>query len=162
MNRFSAMTAALASALLAAGCTTASLEDAAPRSTSASQPMPAPARPGEAATAADATGASPAGAFPDTPQAPGNEAPVQATSTAGSVPRTTADGFANINAVPDEAAPPLSDTEKEILRLQLAQALARQQAAGGRLSGADAAEIARLRRLARLHGVRALEEIEGE
>lgn len=71
----------------------------------------------------------------------------------------TKDGYPNINVVPRGETVPLSDSEKSQLLADLAAAKARQ--ARGDTSAATAAEIARLRTLARMHGVEALEQIEG-
>lgn len=70
----------------------------------------------------------------------------------------TPDGFPNINVVPRGETVPLSDAEKSQLLADLAAAKARQ--ARGDTSSATAAEIARLMRLARTHGVEAIAEIE--
>jgi hypothetical protein len=70
----------------------------------------------------------------------------------------TPDGFPNINVVPRGETVPLSNAEKSQLLADLAAAKARQ--ASGDTSPATAAEIARLRQLARRHGIAAIEQIE--
>lgn len=70
----------------------------------------------------------------------------------------TPDGYPNINVVPRGETVALSNADKAQLLRDLSAARARQ--ARGDTSPATAAEIARLIRLARLHGVEAIAEIE--
>ena len=72
---------------------------------------------------------------------------------------TTPDGYPNINVVPRGEGPQFTAAQKAALMSDLAAARARQ--AAGDNSPATAAEIARLRQLARIHAAEALREIEG-
>jgi hypothetical protein len=160
------------SASVLAGCQTASLEDAAPRgAVVASQPLPAPVQPGNAIAAEEAETAFPVA--PAAPDAPRTEAETVGASTVPTAavekivrsqegaPRQTADGFTNFNVMPDSAAAPLSPADKRALLLRLRAAQAKARGASVSTAG-DAAEIARLRKLARQHGIDAIKEIEGE
>lgn len=71
---------------------------------------------------------------------------------------TTPDGFPNINVVPAGAGAQFSNADKAQLLDDLATARARQ--AAGDTSAATAAEVRRLRGLARVHAADALREIE--
>jgi hypothetical protein len=151
------------SASVLAGCQTASLEDAAPRgAVVASQQLPPPAQPGSIVPADGLAGEETAAASrlaePENAVTPPVQVRDETVDLSG---RTTRDGFTNINIFPESAAPTLTAAEKEalLLRLRAAQAKAR----GASVSTAtDAAEIARLRKLARQHGIDAIKEIEGE
>lgn len=72
---------------------------------------------------------------------------------------TTPDGYPNINVVPRGETVQFTAAQKAQLMSDLAAARARQ--AAGDNSPATAAEIARLRNLARIHAAEALREIEG-
>ncbi len=72
---------------------------------------------------------------------------------------TTPDGYPNINVMPRAETSQFSAAQKAQLMSDLASARARQ--ASGDTSAATAAEIARLRGLARIHAADALREIEG-
>lgn len=113
MSKPNALAAVLFAAVLAGGCTTASLQDAAPKTASAA--------------AAD--------------------------STDGPIDTGT---YPNLNVKPQPAADQLSDNEAAGQKSALEAAKAGQ----GNARGASAAEMARLRKLAKLHGKEALEEIE--
>ncbi len=89
----------------------------------------------------------------------GPEAPAAMNSRAPLASATTPDGFPNINIVPRAETAQLSVEEKAQLFADLKAARARQAAGDG--TAATAAEIARLRQIARRHGIDALAEIEG-
>ena len=71
---------------------------------------------------------------------------------------TTPDGFPNVNVVPAGAGAQFSGADKARLLNDLAAARAKQ--AAGDTSAATAAEVRRLRSLARVHAADALREIE--
>ena len=72
---------------------------------------------------------------------------------------TTPDGYPNINVMPQGQTAQFTSAQKAQLLRELAAARARQ--AAGDKSAKTAAEIARLRSLARIHAAEALSEIEG-
>lgn len=117
-------------ALLGGGCTTSNLADVAP--TAAVTPTP---RPDDKTPAA----------------APAAEA----VSAASGGPANTG-VYPNLNSTPQAAAGQLaqSETDAEIAALKAARA------GQGNAAPVSAAEIARLKKLARSHGAKALEEIE--
>lgn len=123
-------------AVFLAGCTSTGLQDIAPQAA----PLPAPAAP-----------------LP-TPAPRGQGAPESAGQSAETDrgPANTGE-FPNLNVTPDKAAPELSTSDKASLIAQLNAARAA-NAAGPTPAGA--AEVARLRALARRHGAAALKEIE--
>lgn len=137
-------TAAAASALLAAGCTTASLEDAAPRSL-----LPAPSAPGVAAAPAPA--GSVAATEPDTDR----PAPVPPSLSNA---RDTGQ-FPNINVVPKGETAQISPSQRAATVSELNAARNAQRATG---QGARVGGEGELRRLGRTHTREALEEIESE
>ncbi|MFP1632501.1 hypothetical protein ACLB6G_12240 [Zhengella sp. ZM62] len=137
--------AAAASGLIVAACTTASLEDAAPRSL-----LPPPSVPGAAETPAPA--GTVAGADePDT----GRPAPVPPTLSNA---RDTGQ-FPNINVVPKGQTAQISPAQRAATVSELNAARNSQRASG---AGARVGGEGELRRLGRTHTREALEEIESE
>lgn len=115
-----------------AGCMSASLEDAAPVAT-----LPAPADTAPTNTASANTAAT-------------NTAPIAGARLTGEYP--------NLNVAPDSAATPITAGEKESLTRDLTAT--RERLGASTPSGNPAAEADRLRKLAKTHAQRRLEEIE--
>ncbi len=122
----------LAAALLlsAGGCTTSNLSDIAPTAAVTPTPRPADGQPAEEAA---------------TPEKPADGAGPTDTGT-----------FPNLNTKPDAATGQFAKTEADAKIAELKAAKAGQ----GTKNGASAAEIARLKKLAKSHAAETLDEIE--
>ena len=145
VSMMTAMRALLAACVLAAaGCTSASLEDAAPRSL-----LPPPAAPGPASVAI----AEPPAAATDGVQ----ETAAPVAPSAGR-PRDTRQ-FPNINVVPKGETAQISPAQRAAAVAELNAARQVQKAAGATAGAGSAAE---LRQLGRDHARRALNDIESE
>jgi len=136
------------------GCTTASLEDAAPMTATVEATLPEQT---SAIPTPTPSGASPA-ALPDTGVAAAGES---VDGTAAEAPRSarTTDQYPNLNIVPTAAAPQLTAADR---RAKLAELAAAQKQAERAASGKPISNDAKLKKLAKTHAQNALKEIEGQ
>ncbi|CAG1002864.1 hypothetical protein RHIZO_02970 [Rhizobiaceae bacterium] len=140
------------------GCTTASLEDAAPLAATVEATLPEQITtiPTPTPVSGDAVAAIPdAGA---TAAADSVEATESAAVDAQGSARQTGQ-YPNLNIVPTAAAPQLTAAEKNAKLAELEAA--RRQAVGG-ASGKPVSNDAKLKKLARTHAEEALKQIEGQ
>jgi hypothetical protein len=141
------------------GCTTASLEDAAPTPPLSGMTLPEQT---SAVPAPPPVSGDPVAAIPEsntaTVAAANGEMPVNpASETQGSARQTGQ--YPNLNIVPTAAAPQLTAAEKNAKLAELEAA--RKQALRG-ASGKPVSNDAKLKKLAKTHAEQALKQIEGE